>query len=148
MVLANNQTSTPWSGFRIWDYSDPTNPVLASLFDTECSASTAPGGPCDAAGTYSSHNVVVETDDDGNVLAYISWYWDGMLVLDVTDPYNPVEVARFLDNSTNGGFANDFWGVYKIPGEDELYASDRNGGLYIFEADIDLDDDDSDSDSD
>jgi len=24
---------------------------------------------------------------------------DGMLVLDVTDPYNPVEVARFFDNS-------------------------------------------------
>ncbi len=144
IVIANNQASTPWSGMRIWDYSDPTAPILASTFNTVCSASSAAGGSCDSAGTYSAHNVVVDTDEDGNVLAYISWYWDGLLVLDVTDPYNPVEVARFLDDSTNGGFPNDFWGIYKIAGEDELYASDRSGGLYVFEFEIESDDDDDD----
>ena len=130
MVLANNQASTPWSGLRIWDYSDPANPVLASTFDTTCSASTAPGGTCDPAGTYSVHNVVVETTGN-KVKAYVSWYWDGILVLDVTDPYNPVEVGRFLDNSTNNGLANDFWGVYKETNSPWIYGSDRNGGLYI-----------------
>lgn len=35
------------------------------------------------------------------------------LVLDVSDPYNPVEVARYLDRTgPNDGLANDFWGVY------------------------------------
>lgn len=131
VVISNNQSSTPWSGLRIWDYSDPANPVLASTFDTTCSASTAPGGSCAANGTYSVHNVQVETTGN-QVKAYVSWYWDGMLVLDVTDPYNPVEIARFLDNSTNDGLANDFWGVYKEENSPWIYGSDRNGGLYVF----------------
>lgn len=118
-----------WSGFRVWDYSDPANPVLASTFNTTCSAN--PIDPsCDAAGTYSAHNVIVETLDD-KVKAYIAWYTDGILVLDISDPYNPVETARFLDNSTNNGAPNDFWGIYKVPDEPWIYGSDRNGGLYI-----------------
>ncbi len=132
VVTNNNPTSTPWSGLRIWDYSDDANPVLASTFNTVCSASTAPSAKCDANGTYSVHNVQVE--NKGNkVFAYVSWYWDGMLVLDVTDPYNVKEVARYLDTSgPNAGLANDFWGVYKEANSPFLYGSDRNGGLYIF----------------
>ena len=137
IVIANNVTGdTPWGGIRIWDYSDPENPVLASLFDTACSAAASPIPECDPLGTYSVHNVVVETKDD-KVFAYVAWYWDGMLVLDVTDPYNPVEVARYFDNSeeflaSNGGNPHDFWGVHKEPGLPWIYGSDRNGGLYIF----------------
>ena len=137
IVIANNQTGdTPWGGIRIWDYSDPENPVLASLFDTTCSASPTPIPGCDPLGTYSVHNVVVETKGN-KVFAYVSWYWDGMLVLDVTDPYNPVEVARYFDNSeeflaSNGGNPHDFWGVYKEPNSPWIYGADRNGGLYIF----------------
>jgi hypothetical protein len=125
VIISNNQASTPWSGLRIWDYSDPANPVLASTFNTTCSASTAPGGACDPAGTYSVHNVVVETKGN-KVKAYISWYWDGMLVLDVTDPYNPVETARYT------GSGEDYWGVYKETNSPWIYGSDRNGGLTIF----------------
>jgi len=55
------------------------------------------------------------------------------LVLDVSDPYNPVEVARYLDRTgPNDGLVNDFWGVYKEPNSPWIYGSDRNGGLYIF----------------
>lgn len=131
------RNSTPWGGVRIWDYSDPANPVLASTFDTVCSAQSLPGGACDVAGTYSVHNVQVETTDEGRVKAYISWYSDGMLILDVTDPHNPVEIARFFDNSpefiaTNGGSPHDFWGVYKEAGRPWIYGSDRNGGLSVF----------------
>jgi hypothetical protein len=134
VVIANNQASTPWSGLRIWDYSVPEFPVLASLFDTTCSASTAPGGACDPAGTYSSHNVIVETQGN-KVKAYISWYTDGVLVLDVTDPYNPVETARYHQAGpefveANGGI-QDVWGIYKVPNQPWIYASDRNGGLYV-----------------
>ena len=130
IVIANNLASTPWSGMRIWDYSDPANPVLASTFDTTCSASTAPGGPCDPRGTYSSHNVNVE-----GTKAYISWYSDGVVVIDVAGPYKPVEVARYHESgeefeARNGGI-QDVWGVYKIPEEPWVYASDRNGGLYV-----------------
>jgi hypothetical protein len=132
IVIANNLTvSTPWGGVRIWDYSDPANPVLASTFDTVCSAlAEFDPAKCDARGTYSVHNVIVE----GNK-AYFSWYSDGMLVLDISDPYNPVEVARYHEagpefESRNGGIQN-FWGVYKVPDEPWIYGSDRNGGLYV-----------------
>jgi len=138
VIIANNLVNdTPWGGLRIWDYSDPENPVLASTFDTICSAAATPIDECDPFGTWSVHNVVVETTDDGRVKAYVSWYWDGMLVLDVTDPANPVEVARYFDNSpafieSNGGNPHDFWGVWKIPGEPWIYGADRNGGLKVF----------------
>jgi len=137
IIIANNLADdSPWGGIRIWDYTDPENPVLASLFDTTCSASPTPLPECDPLGTYSVHNVVVETRGN-KVFAYVSWYRDGMLVLDVTDPYNPVEVARYFDNSeefleSNGGNPHDFWGVYKETNSPWIYGSDRNGGLYIF----------------
>lgn len=129
--IAATAVPNGWSGFRIWDYSDPENPILASTFNTVCSAD--PVNPiCDPAGTYSSHNVIVETKGN-KVLAYIAWYSDGMLILDISDPYNPVEVARYV-GTTEAGDPNDFWGVYKIPNDPFIYASDRNGGLYILKA--------------
>jgi hypothetical protein len=124
IVIANNQQSSTWSGLRIWDYSDPANPILASNFNTVCSANPYDSS-CDRAGTYSSHNVLVETLGN-QVKAYISWYNDGMLVLDVSDPYNPVEVGRYTASGT------DYWGVYKVPDEPWIYGSDRNGGLNVF----------------
>jgi hypothetical protein len=113
-----------WSGFRIWDYSDPANPVLASTFNTVCSA-TVIDPSCDPAGTYSSHNVIVETLGN-QVKAYIAWYNDGMMVLDISDPYNPVEVGRYTASD------EDYWGVYKETNSPWIYGSDRNGGLRVF----------------
>ena len=124
IVVANNQDDSVWSGLRIWDYSDPTNPTLESTFNTTCSADPS-ASVCDPAGTYSAHNVIVE--NEGNkVMAYVAWYSDGMLVIDVSDPENPVEVGRFLDPP------NDFWGVYKIPNDPFFYGSDRSKGLFTF----------------
>ena len=132
VIIANNLASTPWSGMRIWDYSDPDNPILASTFDTTCSAALAPSDDCVANGTYSSHNVVVETLGN-RVLAYISWYNDGVIILDISDPYNPEEVARYLGTNEDG-VLNDFWGIHKVPNDPFIYASDRNGGLYVLKA--------------
>ncbi len=58
-----------------------------------------------------------------------------MLILDVTDPSNPLETARFHREgpefeAENGGI-QDVWGIYKIPNEPWIYASDRNGGLNV-----------------
>ncbi|SFR44663.1 LVIVD repeat-containing protein [Marinobacter daqiaonensis] len=118
-----------WSGMRIWSYADPANPILMSTFNTVCSAN--PTDPsCDPRGTYSSHNVIVEDNK-----AYISWYSDGVVVLDVSDPVNPVEVARYhrtgSEFETQNAGIQDVWGIYKIPNQPWIYASDRNGGLYI-----------------
>jgi hypothetical protein len=129
--------STPdgWSGLRIWDYSDPANPVLASTFNTTCSADPV-ADVCDPRGTYSSHNMIVETRGN-QVLAYVSWYSEGVVVVDVTDPYAPVEVARYNPmgaafEQQNAGI-QDVWGISKEPNKPFLYASDRNGGLYVLQ---------------
>ena len=118
-----------WSGMRIWDYSDPENPVLASTFNTVCSANPLDAS-CDPRGTYSSHNVIVE-----GTKAYISWYAEGVLILDISNPYKPKEVGRYHEageafEERNAGI-QDVWGVSKIPDEPWIYASDRNGGLYV-----------------
>ena len=118
-----------WGNVRIWDYADEANPVLASEFDTVCSAN--PGDDsCDPRGTYSVHNVVVDGDK-----VYVSWYSDGVLVLDISDPYNLVEVGRYSETGSdfeqqNSGI-QDVWGIYKESGSPWIYASDRNGGLYV-----------------
>ena len=137
-VVLYAETWNGWSGLRIWDYSDPENPVLASTFDTACSA-LQPGTEgaeecCEGDQfTYSSHNLVI---DKG--IAYISWYTDGLLMVDISDPYNPVEVGRYHESGpefeeANGG-AQDIWGVYKEDNSPWVYASDRNGGLYVLKA--------------
>ncbi len=56
-------------------------------------------------------------------------------MLDISDPYNPVEIARYHVEGPefeeqNGGI-QEIWGIYKPEGEEIIYASDRNGGLYV-----------------
>jgi len=130
VVVSNNVRGvSQWGNVRVWDYSDPANPVLASEFDTVCSKDPT-AAECDLRGTYSVHNVIVEKG-----FATFSWYSNGVIILDVRDPYNPVEVARY--NPTGEEFEEqnagiqDVWGIYKERGRPWLYASDRNGGLYI-----------------
>jgi hypothetical protein len=105
--------------------------VLASVFNTLCSNDPL-GEDCVGRGLTTAHNVLIEGD-----LAYISWYGEGVLVIDISDPHRPVELARYRGEgpafeARNDG-VQDIWGIYKVPGEPFLYTSDRNGGLYIFE---------------
>ena len=132
IVVANNlRTDTPWGGVRIWDYRDPAEPKLVSTFDTTCSAD--PKDPsCAPGGTYTVHNVVVR-----GMKAYLSWYSEGVLVLDISRPAQPRLVARYSDSSPafqeqNGG-PQDVWGIYLAQGSRRIYASDRNGGLYVLQ---------------
>jgi hypothetical protein len=119
-------TFNPWGFVRIYDTSDPADPVLLSTFHTTNSLNL--GGPPDPRGTYSVHNAFVQGDT-----AFFSWYSDGVVVLDISQPDAPREIGRFNDTSSefearNGGIQN-VWGVY-VSG-DLIFASDRNGGLYV-----------------
>ena len=118
-----------WGQVRIWDFSDEEHPVLASEFDTRCSFDPF-HEDCDPRGTYSVHNAIIERGK-----AYISWYSDGVLILDISDPYTPVETARWSPageefEEENGGIL-DIWGVWKESRKPWIYAADRNGGLYV-----------------
>ncbi len=106
-------TAGPWGFLRVFDLSDPAHPTEIGAFATD-NALTA-GGCC-----FSMHNVVVR----GNS-AYISWYTDGIRVIDFSQPSAPREVASFTveDKFTL------FWGVYVD--RDLIFGSDMFTGLYI-----------------
>jgi len=104
---------------RLFDVEDPANIVEVDQFATEGVLANPP-----VPGDRTMHNVVV---DDGT-LAYISWYREGIRVVDFAGD-NLTEVAHWADGTTN------FWGVYlhEVGGEDYILGSDRNSGLYIFQ---------------
>jgi hypothetical protein len=87
-------------------------------------------------GIYSVHNAVVEGD-----LEYVSWYSDGVRVVDLADPRRPREVAWFVPPPSRPrqtvATARDgrrdmplVWGVY--PWKGMVLASDMNSGLWVF----------------
>ncbi|MCH7498171.1 MAG: choice-of-anchor B family protein, partial [Candidatus Marinimicrobia bacterium] len=73
------------------------------------------------------HNVFVK----GN-LAYLSAYVDGVVILDISDPTNPVAVAQF-DTFEGDGFYDGAWGVYPFARNNLIYVSDIQSGLYVLE---------------
>jgi hypothetical protein len=107
---------------RLLDVSDPANIVEVDQFATEGVFANPP-----IPGDRTMHNVVV---DDGTT-AYISWYAEGMRVVDFGGD-SLSEVAHFVDTA-NG---SNFWGVYlhdHPDGNTYILGSDRNTGLWIFD---------------
>lgn len=107
---------------RLLDVTDPNNIVELDQFATEGVFANPP-----LDGDRTMHNVVV----DGGSLAYISWYAEGMRVVDFAGD-NLVEKAHFVD-TVNG---SNFWGVYLHDhpnGNSYVLGSDRKTGLWIFD---------------
>lgn len=111
-----------WGYGRILDVSNPESIVEVGQFTVENTLFEPP-----PPGEHSMHNVVV----DGS-LAYISWYGDGIRVVDFSQPEKPSEVAHFIDS----GGGSDFWGVYLFrhpDGNSYILGSDRSSGLWILD---------------
>lgn len=117
---------------RVFDYSNLANPVQVGQYKTPNTAGTGDPG----AGDFVIHNpLVVGTD------VYLSWYTDGIRVVDTSDPANPVEVASFVPPagknpvkpSQRGVLTNttQVWGVAVDTDRDLVFASDMNTGLWI-----------------
>ena len=107
---------------RLLDVTDPANIVELDQFATEGVFANPP-----IPGDRTMHNVVV----DDETTAYISWYAEGMRVVDFSGD-TLTEVAHFVD-TTNG---SNFWGVYlhdHPDGNTYILGSDRNTGLWIFD---------------
>ncbi len=99
---------------HIYDIKDRTAPKQITTWTSHVDASI--------------HNVFVK----GEYL-YIAYYTEGFRVLDISDPYHPVEVA-FYDTYTVPTiplFAGA-WGVYPYFPSGKIAVSDMNTGLYIF----------------
>jgi hypothetical protein len=117
---------------RVYDYSDVAAPVQIGEYRTPNSVGTDD----QAAGDYTIHNpLVVGTD------VLLSWYSDGVRVVDASDPSNPREVAHFVPPaahnpvkpSQRGVLTNtaQVWGVAYDADTGLVYASDMNSGLWI-----------------
>lgn len=110
-----------WGGLRLFDISDPANPVQLSQFAT---ANTTNPRASDR-GPWSAHN-----PDLHATMLYASWYHDGIRALDLTDPTNPREVAAWTGQGRpKDATSVNIWGV--VAHGDLVLASDFNYGLYI-----------------
>lgn len=119
-----------FGGLRFWDLTDPANPRALSTYETPRTHVDPTRGPSEE-GRFTAHNPVVR----GNLL-FVSWFSDGVRVLDIADPANPREVASWVPPArerqravpTYLGEGPQVWGV-DIAG-DLVVVSDINGGLY------------------
>jgi hypothetical protein len=110
-----------WGYLRFFDISDPANPVQISSF------ATANVSNEDVAldGTWTVHN-----PEWHGTKVYVSWYSDGIRVLDLRDPTSPEEVAFWVGAGAPADAPPvNIWSV--VPHQGLLVASDRNYGLYI-----------------
>ena len=119
---------------RIYDYSKLRSPVQIGEYRTPNSRGASDQG----AGDYTIHNALQKGTD-----VYISWYSDGIRVLDASDPRRPREVAFFVPPSANNPVspsqrgtltnATQVWGVAVDDTTGLVYASDMNSGLWILQ---------------
>ena len=102
-------------GITVLDVTDLSAPRIVSRFVTRAGISV--------------HNVEVV---DG--FAYLSYYIDGLRVLDLRDPANPREVGRFdtVPAHEERGIAQGAWGVHVADGV--VFISDMEGGVYALKA--------------
>jgi hypothetical protein len=109
-----------WGFLRLWNVKNPTAPVEVGRFGT-ANALAPPRTPeGDFACCFSIHNPFVRGST-----AYISWYSDGIRVVDISQPSAPREIASFVPD-----YEFPFvWGVYVD--RDLIFASDFDIGLYI-----------------
>jgi choice-of-anchor B domain-containing protein len=82
-------------------------------------------GSYSAAPLASVHNVHNNGD-----FSFMSYYTEGVRVLDIEDPADPIEVAYFDTYPVSGGTFSGCWGVYPYTSSGSIYASDRTYGLY------------------
>ncbi|HWP81679.1 MAG TPA: choice-of-anchor B family protein [Bacteroidota bacterium] len=110
-VLTTDEIGSTAPSLKIWNISDIQNPT----FVTEVFRPTA-----------IVHNVFVK----GN-LAYVAWYGDGLRVLDITDPTQPVEVA-YYDTYPESVFSYvGAWGADPYFPSGKVIISDMQTGLYV-----------------
>lgn len=110
----NPASGGTWGFLRLWNVRNPAAPSPVGQFGT--ANALTPNFNC----CFSIHNPFVRGST-----AYLSWYSEGIRVVDISQPSAPREIASFIP-------ASDLpfvWGVYVD--RDLIFASDMYTGLYI-----------------
>jgi len=76
------------------------------------------------------HNVHVKDD-----YLVISWYTDGMIIVDAKRPHNLIQVAQYDTWANTPGAVgfNGMWGAAPFLTSGKILGSDINSGLYVFQ---------------
>ena len=104
---------------KVLDLSDKTDLTVATFFDA--------GNPSPNS---IPHNQLVACD-----FLYVSHYYDGLRVYDISDPLNPVPAMFF--NTASAVIKRSFegaWGVYPHLPSGNILVSDMQEGLFVIEA--------------
>jgi hypothetical protein len=124
-----------WGALRIYDTSDPAKPHQMGTWATPRSRQCPPT----SSGWYTVHNPFVVGST-----AYLSWYADGVRVIDISDPAHPREIAFYVPsdshiesgdgvepqhNLPDASTTAAVWGVHVR--DDLVFLSDIDSGLYI-----------------
>jgi len=122
-----------WGYLRLLEVSNPNNIREVGQFAVNNVFVNPP-----PIGNHTIHNIAI----DGNI-AFISWYADGVRVVNFSNPKEPKEIASFkaptiFDKEGKLLAHTDFWGVYlhTINGQKYILASDRNFGFYILKLEL------------
>ena len=99
---------------RVWDVRNPRAVVQVNAWSASSLASI--------------HNVVVHGDS-----AYISYYTEGVHVLDIAQPDMPRQVGYYDTYPGVSGGYNGAWGVYPFARNGNIYVSDIQSGLFVLE---------------
>ena len=105
---------------------DSLDDISANDIHTFFSELEGPSVPGQSVG----HNPYIIGD-----LAFISYYEDGVLVFDISDPANVTRLAyydTYPDNVQYNGYIG-CWGVYPFFPSGTIVASDMNNGLYVLQ---------------
>lgn len=103
----------------VWDLQDRNN------WDLKVSQWQMPGNS-------PVHNIFVK----GN-FAHISYYKDGYVVLDLSNPLSPVKVGQYDTYPGTSGTYEGAWGVYPYLPSGNIIVSDISTGLYVLDFTLD-----------
>lgn len=97
------------------DVTDPADMQVVALFDAESTFNQI------------AHNAIV----DDHYL-YVSYYYDGIQVYDISNPVEPCRVTYYdTYEAANNSFFQGAWGVYPFLPSGNILVSDMNNGLYV-----------------
>ena len=127
-VLTAEFYDCPFGGLAVAQLFDPAQPEIVAhvgLQENRCEDT-----PDEAI--FSAHNPLVVDN-----LVFISWYAGGLVALDVSDPFQPVLVGRFVPSGLGaaaesyvGGYPVQMWS-YPIVRDGLIYIVDIQSGLYV-----------------
>ncbi len=102
---------------KLLDVSDLNNITVVSLFNSDVNPNSI------------AHNQIIVDD-----ILYTSHYYDGLVIHDISDPYNPQLIGMY--DTCEDSIYNNYkgaWGIYPFFNSGKILISDMQNGLFVFD---------------